>query len=364
MQPVTIPLINPNEPEALLVALHVNEGQLVAPGDPLCTLETTKATSDVVAEGAGYITGLRFEAGQSARAGDTLCYLADSPGEQPPQPVESGAESPQEFEPPAGLRISQPALALARRHGLDLSRLPKGPMLTEATVQALLDASAQPAWATPDAPFDPQAIIVYGGGGHGKSLIDLLRSLGTYRILGVVDDGLPAGSLILGLPLLGGSEQLGEIYAQGVRQAVNAVGGIGDVSVRIKVFQKLAEAGFVCPAVAHPSAVIEPSASVAPGAQIFPHAYVGSEARLGYGAIVNTGAIVSHECLLGDYTNISPGAMLAGQVRTGSGVLVGMGTTVNLGVVIGAGARIGNGATVKSDVPERGVVRAGAIWPE
>jgi acetyltransferase-like isoleucine patch superfamily enzyme len=40
-----------------------------------------------------------------------------------------------------------------------------------------------------------------------------------------------------------------------------------------------------------------------------------------------------------------------------------MGATINLNVKIGAGARIGNGATVKSDVPEKGIVRAGSIWP-
>jgi acetyltransferase-like isoleucine patch superfamily enzyme len=41
-----------------------------------------------------------------------------------------------------------------------------------------------------------------------------------------------------------------------------------------------------------------------------------------------------------------------------------MGVTLNLGVQVGAGARIGNGATVKADVPEKGLVRAGSIWPE
>jgi acetyltransferase-like isoleucine patch superfamily enzyme len=41
-----------------------------------------------------------------------------------------------------------------------------------------------------------------------------------------------------------------------------------------------------------------------------------------------------------------------------------MGATVNLLAKIGAGARIGNGATVKSDVPENGVVRAGGVWPK
>ena len=364
MQPVTVPLINPNEPEAQVVAVHVSQGQHIAESDPLFTLETTKAAAEVTAERAGYVTGLGIEVGQTVRAGEVLCYLADSPGDVPPSAAHPSAESTGDTELPVGLRISQPALALARQHHLDLSQLPVGPLVTEATVRAFLEGSDQPSLAVPESPYDPQAIIVYGGGGHGKSLIELLRSLGTYRILGVVDDGLATGGLVLGLPVLGGAEALPGVYAQGVRQAVNAVGGIGDVSVRIKVFQKLAQAGFVCPAVAHPSAVIEPSAAVSAGAQIFPHAYVGSEVRLGYGVIVNTGAIVSHDCILSDYTNISPGAMLAGDVRTGSSVLVGMGVTVNLGVKIGAGARVGNGATVKSDVPEKGVVRAGSIWPE
>ncbi|MBP1702324.1 MAG: hypothetical protein H6Q38_1431, partial [Chloroflexi bacterium] len=72
---------------------------------------------------------------------------------------------------------------------------------------------------------------------------------------------------------------------------------------------------------------------------------------------------ISHDCQLGDYVNIAPGAILAGEVNIEAGALVGMGVTVNLRVKVGAGARIGNGATVKSDVPEKGIVRAGTIWP-
>jgi len=66
---------------------------------------------------------------------------------------------------------------------------------------------------------------------------------------------------------------------------------------------------------------------------------------------------------LGEYVNLSPGAILAGAVRVGDRALIGMGATINLGVSIGAGARVGNSAVVKSDVPENGIVRAGGIWP-
>jgi acetyltransferase EpsM len=359
---VKFPLINANEPEAMLAAVHVQDGQQVKRGEVLCTLETTKSAADLMAEADGYVAGLHYAAGDSVRAGEIFCYLTEEGGWSPP---EAGSASPPgETSLPPGLRITQPALALAQGKSLDLGKLPIGPLVTESVVREVIERGGQPTYAPPESPFDPTAILVYGGGGHGKALIELLRAVGNYRVVGIVDDGLAPGKSILGVPVFGGGEALAGLAGQGVRLAVNAVGGIGDLSVRVQVFQKLAQAGFACPAVVHPSAWIEPSARLAPGVQVFPHAYVGSEAELGYGVIVNTGAIVSHDCRVGDYANISPGAMLAGEVQVGAIALVGMGATINLQVNIGRGARIGNGATVKSDVADKGMVRAGSVWPK
>jgi sugar O-acyltransferase (sialic acid O-acetyltransferase NeuD family) len=372
---VLIPLLNPNEPEAQIAAILVKEGQIVSQGDILCTLETTKSAADLIAEEAGFIAGLCFSPGETARAGDIFCYISDNPNWKPPilQPSLPPQGQPGTVDAvPAGLRISDKALALAQEHGLDLSLFPLDTFITESMVRSAIEKSTPSrvsglqAPVPPQAAFDPTAIIVYGGGGHGKSLIDLLRLLRTYRIVGVIDDGIDPKQqpVIMGLPVLGGAEALPVIFEQGVRLAVNAVGGIGNITVRIKVFERLAEAGFTCPAVVHPSAVVEPSAVLSAGVQVFPLAYIGSEARIEYGAIINTGAIVSHDCQVGAYANLSPGAVLAGEVRLGAAALVGMSATVNLRVLIGANARIGNGATVKTDVPEQGVVRAGTAWPQ
>lgn len=362
MKTITIPLLNPNEPEALLAALHVEGGQQVLEGDLICTLETTKSTLELTAQDEGYIIGLRFGAGETVRANDVLCYLAESPDVSPPsrEPVsDSGEQAPRESAGlPQGLRITQPALNLALKHDLPLSDFPLGPLVTAEMVRLRLTGDA-----APGGEFDPTAIVIYGAGGHGKSLLDLLRALGTYRVVGFVDDGVPARGEIMRFPVLGGGDVLADLQTEGVRLAVNAVGGIGNVRVRKKVFRRIAEAGFVCPAVVHPSAVVEPGAVLSPGVQVFPHAYVGSQVRVGFGGIVNTGAVVSHDCVLDDFVNISPGAILAGDVRVGAGALIGMGVTVNLGVEIGTGARVGNSATVKSDLPPNGVVPAGTIWP-
>jgi acetyltransferase EpsM len=368
-KPVLIPLLNPNEPEAVLAALHAKEGQWVEAGDLLCTLETTKSTSDLQTAHQGYVRGLRFKTGQMVQAGQVLCYLAASLEEElsilTPQVVPEAAS---QAEVPTGLRITQPALVLARSLGIDLAGLPVGPLITEAEVRRIQEKASPGISGLPllRAAFDANAILIYGGGGHGKSIIDLLRAASNYHIVGIVDDGLAAAGVsdVMGLPVLGGSGALAEQHQKGVRLAVNAVGGIGNVSVRIEVFQRLAQAGFACPAAVHPRAMIEPSASLSPGVQAFALAYIGSEVKVGYGAIVNTGAIVSHECLIGDYANLSPGAILAGQVEIGPAALVGMGVTINLQVKVGAKARIGNGATVKSDVPAGTIVRAGSVWPD
>jgi len=211
--------------------------------------------------------------------------------------------------------------------------------------------------------FDPNAIVLYGGGGHGKTLIDLVRAEGRYHWAGIIDDRLARGSEVLGVPVLGGAEQLAELYKNGICLAVNGVGGIGNPVVRQRVFEILEQASFECPAVVHPTAWIELSSCLENGVQVLAMAYVSSEVTIGFGSVLNAGSIVSHDCKLGRCVNLSPGAALAGNVRVEDFAQIGMNATVNLDLTIGHGALIGNGATVKADVPPETVVRAGTIWP-
>ena len=379
---VTIPLLNPNEREVSIAALHVSERQKVKKGDLICTIETTKSVADIEAERDGYILNLSFREGDFANAGDVLCYLADTPTWKPPvlddeSMLSSNASqlySGSEIEIPNGLRISKPALALAQEHDLNLESLPTSEMITKERLFRIINQieTNKPQSKVrkikedqiPQKEYNPNALIVYGGGGHGKAVIELIRALNIYEIAGILDDGIDAETEIMGIPVFGGEEVLSVVFNRGIRLAVNAVGGIGDIKIRSIVFKKLLENGFECPTVIHPKAFFEPSSEIYSGVQIFPHAYIGSETKINFGAIINTGAIISHDCILDDHVNISPGAILAGMVHVEQSVLIGMGVTVNLGVNIGEGARIGNGATIKGDVPQKTIIRAGSIWPD
>lgn len=76
----------------------------------------------------------------------------------------------------------------------------------------------------------PIDVLVYGGGGHGKMVIEILRGMAQYRIAGLIDDGLTPGSSVAGVPVLGGSASLPELYARGIHTAFNAVAGVGNIA--------------------------------------------------------------------------------------------------------------------------------------
>ena len=204
--------------------------------------------------------------------------------------------------------------------------------------------------------------LIYGAGGHAKTVISLLRLLG-WEIAGIIDDGVAPGKLVSGVRVLGSAALLPELRAQGIENAVNAVGGIGHYEIRWKIFEQLRSFDFHFPTLIHPSAFVEDTVQLADGIQILAQSYISSESSVGFGTLINAGAIISHDGHIGRCVNLSPGALLAGEVTVEDFAQIGMGATINLGLRIGRAARIGNGATVKSDVPDEERVYAGTVWP-
>jgi len=351
---ILVPLLNANEPEARLVKIHVQEGQKVEKGALLFTLETTKAAAEVEAPASGFVRLLAHEE-ETLSVGDKLAVITASAEEA--LDIQKGR---QPAVPAGDLRITKPARLLAESLKIELSRLPRDRLVTEGVVRQIAGRSSLPKLHLPEG--GRPLILIYGGGGHAKSVMEIVRQLETYAIAGIVDDGLEPGISILDIPVLGTRAVLPDLLAGGVKLAANGVGGIVDINVRIKIFELLETAGFSFPALIHPRATVEPSARVAEGVQVFANAYVGSEAILQPRCMVNTNAVVSHDCEVGAYSHIAPGALLAGHVHVGERSLVGMGVTTAIGVRVGSGARVGNGAILLADVPDRTIVQAGRFW--
>jgi sugar O-acyltransferase (sialic acid O-acetyltransferase NeuD family) len=360
--------LNANEPEARLVDVHVQDGQQVEKGALLFTIETTKAASEVEASDPGFVRMVAHQ-GDTLAVGDVLAFITATPDE----PLEAvGSEKLAVISDekaamdvaPADLRITRPARVLAESLGLNLAALPTDRLVTEAIIRELAGSSAPtPASRLPISHPTNSQLLIYGAGGHAKTVLEMAQAVGAFRIAGIVDDNASLiGTSVLGIPVLGTRDLLPGLFARGIRLAANGVGGIINIDVRVKLFELLASYGFAFPILRHPRATVEPSAQIYDGVQVFANAYVGSSAILHEKCMINTGAIVSHDCEIGAYTHIAPGALLAGHVRVGERALVGMGVTTIIGLKIGDGARVGNGAILLADVPDRQIVPAGKVW--
>jgi len=191
-------------------------------------------------------------------------------------------------------------------------------------------------------------VVVIGGGGHAKVLIDTLLVSGR-SVLGYTAPTRNAPTL-LGVPHLGSDEILAA-YDQNSIGLVNAIGSTGSTLLRRQIFEALVDQGFRFESIVHPSATLAHDVYIAPGAQVLAGAVLQTGVRIGINSIVNTKASIDHDCYIEAHVHIAPGAVLCGGIRVAEGAHVGAGVTIIQNVRIGAGAVIGAGAAVIEDVP-------------
>lgn len=193
-------------------------------------------------------------------------------------------------------------------------------------------------------------VIGIGAGGHAKVVLDILRLMNEYCVIGLLDPNC-VGESVSGVPVLGGDEMLPCLRAEGVAAAFIGVGSIGDNTLRIRLFENAQAAGFNFINAIHSGSVLAPSVQLGQGITIMAGAIVNPDTQVADNVIINTGAIVEHDCVIAAHVHISPGAVLCGGVRVGKGAHIGAGATVRQYVTIGECAVLGAGAVVIEDVP-------------
>jgi len=134
-----------NTEYALLAEWLVEDRAVVTAGQAVCVVETTKATVEVEAPGAGTIVQLYGE-DVEVELGKTIAYVAESADEL--AAIDAKAEEKPAPKAAAGDRkATRKAAELAELHGIDLSTVEKRGFITEKDVEELI--VAQKASAAP-----------------------------------------------------------------------------------------------------------------------------------------------------------------------------------------------------------------------
>lgn len=200
--------------------------------------------------------------------------------------------------------------------------------------------------------------IGMGAGGHAKVVLDILLQQQHCSIVGLLDaDKARWGSALLGIPILGGDEDLGKLIdSENITAFFLGIGAVKSLAQRRKLYEYAFGKGLAPLDVVHPSAHVSRHTTLGAGVTLMVSSIINAGSRIGDNVIINTGAIVEHDCIIGNHVHIATGACLSGGVEIGDESMVGAGSVIRQGVRIGKRAVVGAGAVVIKDVIEGSVI--------
>ena len=189
-------------------------------------------------------------------------------------------------------------------------------------------------------------IILIGGGGHCKSVIDVIEQEARFEIAGIIDKPELLGSKILGYPVIGNDFDL-ENLAKKYQNALVTVGQIKSALARIKLYDLAIKAGFALPSIVSPNAYISKHSKIGNGTVIMGNVIVNANVSIGDNCIINSKALIEHDCLISSHCHISTNAIINGGVTIGSKSFIGSNVTTKNNITIKENSFIKAGSLVK-----------------
>ena len=336
MSDILVENYNVNDEEYIFLGFLVKEHSTVNAGQPIAEIETSKTVIEVVAPMSGIIR-FSVKTEQSVKVGDVFCTIsADSEGEIVTD-KEAGT-APQKHTPeiqsiPISTKIE--------------SQVAKGFHTTRPYLQNVLstDMFLKTRHITSDA-------IIYGAGGHGKTIFETLSDLGL-KVAGFIDSNKELENKVYrGVKVIGGNEALDGILESGIKACFIGVGGPTSSSIRIAVYDMLIKTGFYLPPLIAKDSNVSSTVKIGEGTVVLPGATIGPDVVIGKNCIINNNVTVCHDSIIGDHVHLTPNAVIAGDCKIGDGTVIGMCATVLNGTRVGKNCLIHNNVSVTKHLAE------------
>lgn len=195
-------------------------------------------------------------------------------------------------------------------------------------------------------------LILVGGGGHCKSVIEVAESAG-FVIKGILDLPENIGHDILGYRVIGTDDDI-PLYVSEADFVVT-LGFIKNPLLRIQLHDKIEGAGGHLATIIASSAQISRHAKIGVGTVVLHQACVNADASIGKGCIINTFANIEHDAVIDDYCHISTGAMVNGNCQVGESTFLGSQSVMVNRTSIAEGCIVAAGSMVRKNLLQKGL---------
>lgn len=196
-------------------------------------------------------------------------------------------------------------------------------------------------------------LILIGGGGHCKSVIEVAESAG-YEIKGILDMPDEVGKEVLpGHKIIGIDDDIPQYVEK--CDFVITVGFIKNPALRIKLYNKVKAAGGRLATIIASTAHISKYAELGEGTVIMHQAFVNAGAKIGDNCIINTFVNIEHDAEVGNQCHISTGTMVNGECKIGENCFIGSQSVCANCIEIASDIIVGAGSVVRKSICVKGI---------
>lgn len=196
-------------------------------------------------------------------------------------------------------------------------------------------------------------LILIGGGGHCKSVIEVAESAG-YEIKGILDMPDEVGKEVLpGHKVIGTDDEIPQYVEE--CDFIITVGFIKNPALRIKLYNKVKAAGGRLATIIASTAHVSKYAELGEGTVIMHHAFVNAGAKIGDNCIINTFVNIEHDAEVGNQCHISTGTMVNGECKIGENCFIGSQSVCANCIEIASDIIVGAGSVVRKSVRVKGI---------
>ena len=199
-------------------------------------------------------------------------------------------------------------------------------------------------------------MIIIGAKGFAKEVLQIVHELNQLDNLVFYDNVNKEinGFLFNEFPVLKSIEEASN-YFKTVDNRFTI--GIGNPVLRKQLFNNFTvNGGIVTSTISKLANIGSYDVNIGRGSNVLAGVNVSNNVQIGMGAILYYNSIVTHDCVIGDFVEISPGATILGRSKIGSYCQIGANATILPDITIGTNVIVGAGSIVTKDVPDNSVV--------
>ncbi len=199
----------------------------------------------------------------------------------------------------------------------------------------------------------PHEWIIFGSGTVGRQVLATLEVHAQQRgevILGFLDDDASrVGQQVKGLPILGTPEAWLAAHGHPVQMAM----ALGDPKVRREAVTRIKalDAGVTFPPIINPFSCVGSGVRLGEGVLLQGGVVCQCDLEVGAFTVLGSCCSLAHDCVVGEYSWLSPGTRMAGYASIGDECWVGMSTLILPHKRINDRAETGAGSVITHDVP-------------